>query len=516
RVEAVVDRVNTTGTVWLGLTVGCAQCHDHKYDPISQKEYYRLFAFFNSDVEEDVPAPLPHRDEEFAREQAEFERKADELTRAVRQRREQLAKLQAEWEKDLNPEAAAKLPEDIQAILKLPAAMRSAGQKKALADHFARSDAELARRQKALAAHRKAAPQPALAQVLKLGPPRKTHVMARGDFLRPGEEVRPGTPAVLPPMPDGPNPTRLDLANWIVSPENPLTARVTVNWVWQKYFGRGLVETLEDFGTRSTPPSHPELLDWLAGEFKDRGWGVKDLHRLIVTSATYRQSSKDRPELRGRDPRNVLLARQARLRLSAEAVRDSALAASGLLAPVIGGPSVRPPQPPGVSELTYAGSAKWVESRGPDRYRRGLYIWFQRTSPFPMLMTFDAPDSNVCAVRRERSNTPLQALTLLNDVAFVECAQALGRRIAGEEPGGVAERVAYGFRLCVAREPTSAERARLVRLFGELRALAAADPAGAAELAGPHRPPGADPAEAAAWAALARALLNLDEFVTRE
>jgi hypothetical protein len=223
------------------------------------------------------------------------------------------------------------------------------------------------------------------------------------------------------------------------------------------------------------------------------------------------------PELLRRDPLNVLLARQGRHRLEAECVRDAALAASGLLVPAVGGPSVRPPQPPGIAELTYAGSARWVESTGPDRYRRGLYTWFQRTSPYPTLMTFDAPDSNLCCVRREKSNTPLQALALLNDTVFVECAQALGRRIVGELPrAGTEQRVRHGFRLCLGRAPTAAEVKRLTLLYGDLLALAKERPDEAARLTGKVRPAGVPAPEAAAWVALARALMNLDEFVTRE
>jgi hypothetical protein len=369
------------------------------------------------------------------------------------------------------------------------------------------------------------------AQTITLGSPRPTHVLIRGDFLRPGITVEPGTPAVLPPLHSSSagakTPTRLDLARWIARPDNPLTPRVLVNWVWHKYFGRGLVPTLDDFGTQGEPPSHPELLDHLAGEFVApsplpspskggegwvRGWSLKSLHKHILMSATYRQSSRVTPELLRRDPLNVLLARQARLRLEAETVRDVTLAASGLLTRAIGGPSVRPPQPPGISELTYANSARWIESKGVDRYRRGLYIWFQRTSPYPMLMTFDAPDSNVCCVRRERSNTPLQALTLLNDTVFVECARALGRRIAART-GRDEERLRHAFRLCLTREPTASELSRLLRLFEELRTLCRANPKEATRLAGATE---RDPVEIAAWVALARTLLNLDEFVTRE
>jgi hypothetical protein len=479
RVAAVVDRVSTTGKVWLGLTVGCAQCHDHKYDPISHREFYQLLAFFNSDREADITAPLPGEEEKLKKEQAAFEAAKAKLQAAVDEAK------------------AEKLP-----------------------------DAELKKREQALAAHLKKAPAVSKAMTLALGPARPTHVMIRGDFLRKGVEVKPGTPAALQNSVLGGG-TRLDLAKWLVSPGNPLTARVTVNWVWAKYFGRGLVATPEDFGTQGEQPSHPELLDWLASEFVEPSlasggrqppeWSLKRLHKLIVTSATYRQSSAARPELLAKDLLNVLLARQSRLRLEAEIVRDGALAASGLLNRTVGGPSVRPPQPPGISELTYANSARWVESTGPERYKRGMYIWFQRTSPYPMLMTFDSPDSNVCAVRRERSNTPLQALTLLNDAVFVECAQALARRVLTEKAEDpVCDQIEHAFRLCLGRDPTDAEARRLGELLREFKALAAKDPAGAAKLVGPHKPRGVPAAEAAAWVALARTLLNLDEFVTRE
>jgi hypothetical protein len=346
---------------------------------------------------------------------------------------------------------------------------------------------------------------------------RPTHVHIRGDFLRKGDTVRPGTPSALHPFgPSGDSPTRLDLARWLTDPANPLTARVTVNRDWRHLFGRGLVASVDDFGTRGELPSHPELLDWLATEFVAGGWSRKAMIRLMVTSATYRQSSRARPDLDDRDPNNVWLARQCRVRLEAEVLRDIALAASGLLVPSVGGPSVRPPQPAGISELTYADSARWAESIGPDRYRRGLYTWLQRTSPYPTLVTFDAPDSNVCTARRERSNTPLQALTLLNDTAFFECARALGRRaIDGSSGGDTEARLRHAFTVCLAREPSDGELAILARLLEGLRRSAEEHPGDAAKLVGPTGP-GVDAAESAAWIALARVLLNLDEFVTRE
>lgn len=477
RVEAVVDRVNTTARVFMGLTLGCAQCHDHKYDPFSQREYYQLFAFFDSDVEVNLPAPSPQQEQDYQRLKTEHDKQRQALLLLVDEEKK-----------------------------KLPANLDEAEKKKRLAAVQAK-----------VTAHDKTAPQLPQAQTLALGKQRKTHVMIRGDFLRKGVEVQASMPAVLSAAPVAPgSPDRLRLAKWIASPENPLTSRVLVNNVWQKYFGRGLVPTLDDFGTQGERPSHPELLDWLAVEFQ-RTWDVKALHRLIVTSATYRQSSALRPELLQRDPLNVLLARQNRLRLDAELVRDQALAASGLLTRTVGGPSVRPPQPPGVSELTYAGSARWVESQGPDRYRRGLYIWFQRTSPYPLLMTFDAPDGNVACVRRERTNTPLQALTILNDAVFVECAQALGKRLLDETPKAApSERIAHAFRLVFGRAPSTAEQTRLVRLHETLYALCAAQPREAEKLLGNYRVQGVPAAEAAAWMALARTVLNLDEAIVRE
>ncbi|MBM4068710.1 MAG: DUF1553 domain-containing protein [Planctomycetes bacterium] len=468
RVEACFDRVATTAKAFLGLTLGCAQCHDHKYDPFSQREFYEFFAFFNSDEEVDVPAPLPGDQAAYDQARAAFDRKKKELESAIAARMKSLKK------QDL------------------------------------KDDKKLTELSKALKAHEKTAPTVAQVSTLALGKGRTTQVMIRGDFLRPGIEVQPSTPAVLHTLQAKARPTRMDLASWIVDPANPLTPRVIVNWAWHRYFGRGLVVTLEDFGTQGEKPSHPDLLDFLAKEFM-RGWSLKKLHRLIVTSATYKQSSRYRPVLLARDPANVLLARQNRLRLEAEILRDNALAVSGVLQLRLGGPSVRPPQPTGVSDLTYAGTARWVESKGPDRYRRGMYTWFQRTSPYPMLMTFDAPDGVVCCVRREKSNTPLQALTLMNDTAFVECAQALARRVLASK----GDRIDTLFHLGLARSPSAAEHEELTRLHQELTVTARANPREAARLLGSH-PESAAAAEAAVWVALARAIMNLDEFVTRE
>jgi uncharacterized protein DUF1553 len=285
---------------------------------------------------------------------------------------------------------------------------------------------------------------------------------------------------------------------------------VVVNRMWQEFFGRGIVRTSDDFGTQGEKPTHPELLDWLASEFRDRGWSRKQMHRLIVTSAAYRQSSATRKELSERDPENTLISRQTRLRLPAELVRDVALSASGLLSTTIGGPSVRPPQPAGVAELRY-GNGKWIESTGADRYRRGLYIQFQRTAPYPQLMNFDAPDSNVACTRRSRSNTPLQALNLLNDPVFFESAQSLALRILRNEANS---RIDQAFRLCLARDPNSRERERLAKYVDEQETYFETNPKSAQALM--PMTTGAKSSEAAAWVAASRVLMNTDEFIVRE
>jgi hypothetical protein len=288
-----------------------------------------------------------------------------------------------------------------------------------------------------------------------------------------------------------------------------------MNRVWQHYFGLGLVETENDFGTQGTPPSHPELLDWLATEFIARGWSMKEMHRLIVTSATYRQASRVRPELTTIDPRNRFLARQNRVRLDAELVRDAALTSSGLLTRTVGGPSVFPPQPQGVYSFTQI-PKDWKAATGPDRYRRGLYTYFWRSAPHPGLTVFDAPESNTTCTRRNRSNTPLQALTLLNDQAYLEFAQGLAARVQAESQGTDDERLAYAFHLCLTRQPTAGERETLSRLLDQQLNSLRKNPDEARALASSQLPKDADVPRYAAWTMVARALLNLDEFITRE
>jgi hypothetical protein len=351
-----------------------------------------------------------------------------------------------------------------------------------------------------LKAHQRRAPQYREEQVMQLGSRTNapaTFVHIRGDFLNRGEEVQAGVLRVLNPFqPRASAADRLDLARWIVSPENPLTARVAVNHLWQHLFGRGIVNTPDDFGTRGEPPSHPELLDWLASEFRERGWSRKALIRLMVMSSTYRQASHARADLAERDPQNVLLARQNRLRVEAEIVRDLFLDAGGLLHREVGGTSIYPPIPEDVKAAGYGVGGPWIETEAPERHRRGLYVANRRTVPYPVAMTFDQANANECVARRERSNTPLQPLALLNNPVFAECSEALAQRM--ETSGGdTRAKIELGFRACLGRAPSRGEMNRLEQLMSEEKKRARAT-------------------ESQAWRALAEVLLNLDEFLTRE
>ena len=714
RVEAVVDRVNTTGTVWMGLTVGCAQCHQHKYDPISQREYYELFAFFNNQDEPTLPVPTPEqtialkeldrqiaeaekplkaRDAEFAKGLEAWETemtrqlqgaavwtvlKATELSSengsvlalqdtdaifvdfsgpdndtfvvtanfplenvtAIRLEalthnslpnkgpgratngnfvlsefevlqkpgtagdfaRVQLRHAVADHSQDSHPVTAAidgdkqksgwainvkggklnvdreaiffpadpisakngsqirfllhhnsgskytlghfrlsvsdapaeslMIPEPIRRILAKPKDKRTKAEADQLVAAYRETDAErkpLADKVAKLRQDRaELAKQIPTTMILReRAKPRETHIHVRGDFLNHGAEVSSGVPSVLPPLEsESPIPNRLEFAEWLFEPDHPLTARVTVNRIWQRYFGLGLVETENDFGLQGSPPTHPELLDWLASEFmglprtKGEGpspeaWSMKALHRLIVTSATYRQSSKIRPELLERDPRNRLLARQTRMRMEAEVVRDASLAASGLLSAKMHGPGVHPPQPEGIYVLTQQ-KKPWPDEKGLDRYRRAVYTYFWRSSPYPMLVTFDASDANTACTRRPRSNTPLQALTLANDQAFVEMAQALAIKILAEAPAYPEGRLREAFHRAYSREPSEEELNVLLPFVEKQQKHFESDP-NAAGLAAPKQlPKNITTAEAATWAAVARVILNLDEFITRE
>jgi hypothetical protein len=408
-----------------------------------------------------------------------------------------------------NP-VADPLPARVRAILSIPANKRTPAQVDTVFDYWRTTMSEWkeanARIEALWRQHPKGASQLVLEAQQK---PRETHVLKRGDFLKPAAAVTPGVPAFLHQLPKDAPLNRRTFARWLGARNSPTTARVLVNRAWQAFFGTGIVSTPEDFGTQGDKPSHPELLDWLAVEFMERGWSRKELHKLIVMSATYRQSSRVTPELLERDPQNRLLARGPRFRADAEVVRDVALTASGLLDEKVGGPSVYPPLPgfmllPPVSY----GPKTWKESTGPDRYRRALYTFRFRSLPYPALQAFDAPNGDFACVCRSRSNTPLQALTALNEPVFLECARALGQKTLAEGGATDADRLTYAFRRCVARRPSAEESAELLALLKKEKDRFARP--------GVKRPDGVTSADAAAWTVVARVLLNLDETVTKE
>ncbi len=710
-VEYVVDRVETTATVFLGLTLGCARCHDHKYDPLSQREFYQVFAYFNNVPERGkavkygnspplVRAPTREQREQLARLEAELARAESDwaglgarLDAAQRQWEEAgAAKAPADWniedrllvrlprdggtlgrrvleagdvgnfgyldkfsialrvnprgprggtlvsrmadtaraegysvgleggrvqvnlvkrwlddalrveteralepgrwyhvlvtydgsrvadgvkvyidgrpEKlkvhldDLNQDFRTREPlrvgggggpagrfdgridevrvyrdrlspeeagvvacaDPVAAIAALPPAKRTAQQSRKVRAYFLAKSAPAPLRQAwgrvvGLRRQRERLVEsfPTSMVMQEMPVPRETHLLLRGQYDRPGPKVAPGVPASLTPLPAGAANNRLGLARWLVDPANPLTARVAVNRYWEAYFGTGLVKTAEDFGTQGEWPSHPELLDWLATEFVRTGWDVKAMQRLIVTSATYRQSSRATPELLRRDPDNRMLARGPRFRLPAETVRDQALAVSGLLAERVGGPSVKPYQPDGLwRELA---DTKYVRSRGADLYRRSLYTFWKRTVAPPEMMTFDAAGREACTVRRARTNTPLQALTLMNDVTYVEAARVLAQRVMREAGPTPEARLTLAFRLATARPPRPAELRVLVGNFEGHLAQYRADRDAALKLLGAGEAPRderLDPGELAAYTATANLILNLDEVVTKE
>jgi mono/diheme cytochrome c family protein len=724
RVNQVMDRVNTTGTVWLGTTLDCARCHNHKYDPFSMKDYYQIFAYFNNTPVEvrnpsgkgvsfdfygpkmDLPLPDAERKRldglraQLAKKEAETKAVAKEVAVELKSWEARMRKAMGttpQWETmeivafessapekhevledgslllpgkspqnavytvraktDLAKVAAIKLetlthdklpskgpgrnelagrpnfvlqelevaraidagngetlkklspvnptadffqanfkPEklfdgktkdrqngwaiagefskdhwvsfglaepiegdagvelvftltqnygggrtigrmrfsaiagepgqfdltpEIAAILKKGKPSRK--EKKQLREHFEKSHPKLTklRAEEADLKKRIDAIKPATTLVMvEMDEQRKTHIMKRGEYLSPGREVGMGTPDVLHPLSGNAPKNRLGFAKWLVDRENPLVARVTVNRWWAEIMGRGIVATLEDFGTQSEPPTHPKLLDWLAVEFMDKGWSMKRLHKTIVMSATYRQASCVTEELRQRDPDNRLCARGPRFRLSAEQIRDNGLAVAGLLSTKMGGEPIMPYQPPGLWRQTGRNEPKWVESPNEDRFRRGIYIVYRRAAPYPSMVNFDAPDRSSCVVKRPRTNTPLQALTLLNDPAYVEMALALANRIMNDHDAmSVEDRVRYGIRMCLAREAKKAEVDELAKVFASELELFSKDAATVKELMNSSNrwkpAKGVNQAELAAWFTVANILLNLDETVTK-
>jgi hypothetical protein len=681
RWNMLIDRVNTTATVWLATSVGCAQCHDHKYDPITQKEFYQLLAFFESSDEPQIPAPTPEDAQRRGVLEAELAKARAELGADT----PALAKAQADWERrqgtvaawtvadgkataaegtklakrkdgawlatkpaasdtytltftasgpvralqldvltdpslpsggpgaagngnfvlseirlaasgkpvalsapsadfsqdgwpvtnaidgkddtgwavqpetgkphsalfrlaeavsgeltvtlvcrsphaqhligcfrlsttgDGDPQRGLAVPADIAAIL--AKTQRSDGERKRLGDHwravapeFADARARVAKAEEGL---RKSPQTTAMVLQEKANAGRPSAIVhPRGGWLAKGEPVQADVPKALPPLPDAEHANRLSLARWLVSGDNPLTARVIANRYWEQFFGRGIVETSEDFGLKSGKPSHPELLDWLAREFVAQGWSVKKLHRLIVTSATYRQGARVTAAKLERDPYNRLLSHASRQRLEAELVRDNALAIAGLLSAKVGGPSVMPFQPDGVWNVPYSGD-RWSISEGDDRHRRGIYTFWRRSSPYPSFISFDAPSREFCTLRRARTNTPLQALTVLNDPVYVEAAQALARRMAADGGDAPAQRLTLGFRLCTGRAPAAGDLAPLTALYERQAKRYGDDHKAATAFAGGDAG-SADVAKLAALTTVANVLLNLDETITKE
>jgi hypothetical protein len=439
RTTRILDRATTVAETWLGLTLGCTQCHSHPYDNIKQREFYQLVAFFNN---------------------------ADD---------------------DLNGTDTSDPTIDTGATIQVTATGDGQGAQVGASILHERTQNR-----------------------------RPNYLFQRGDFLNPdtSDPLVGGTPAVLPPLtPRGAKPDRLDLARWLVDSKNPLTPRVQVNTIWYDLFGRGIVASLDDFGARAQFPSHPELLDWLAGDFVKNGWKRKRVIKEIVMSAVYRQDSTVRSE--ANDPDNIWLYRQNRIRVDAEIVADINLSAAGLLAAKMGGPSAFPPLPSELRNVVRGGFV-WPDTTGEDRYRRGVYTFHKRLFPYPNLDVFDWPSASVTTTGRQRTDTPLQALATLHSELFVEASQGLARRVQMERPGNLHDQLVWAFRLATARAPTDVEVSQLNALFAKEKDRFAADPQAAVAVVGTFMPSGAAPADAAAWVVVASAILNLDEIINRE
>jgi len=574
QVVYAVERASTTGTVFMGLTLGCAQCHEHKYDPISQEEFYSFYAFFNSvDGEKgaqghDIPLP-PLLVLSTPQQAAQAQQLAGDLETLDKTIATELARVklpapleptgtavesdsldpppppqpttedpdahfdrQARWEFHARKHLLEKLPKEIRKLVELDGDRRDDKQKKTLADHFIRYGYSSARkifaplneRHKQLSDRQsKLKSQTPTTMVMKeMAEPRPAFLLLRGDFQQKGIRVKANVPAIFKALPEGAPRNRLGLARWLVDPEHPLTARVAVNRLWTRFFGSGLVRTPEDFGVRGEFPTHPGLLDWLAVEFMRIGWNVKALQKQIVMSATYRQASRYDPAIVLTDPYNRLLTRQNRFRLSAESIRDVALASGGLLDDRIGGPSVYPFQPAGY--YSDKGRWKWPQSTGRDLYRRGIYTFWRRTTTFPSFQIFDAPTRETCTVVRPRTNTPLQALVTLNERTFVQSAHGLAVRVLrGTAQSDLSDtsdksRLEAAFRIVVGRRPEKSEQVILGRILEEQLKHFGQDQAAAKALIaqGTTSAKGLDPAVLAAWTSMANVLLNLDEAITRE
>lgn len=538
------DRMETTATTWLGLTMNCAQCHDHKYDPITMRDYYSLLDGFNRVPESGTPQYFSSRirvaapflelpNESWLQRQSELQAV---VTGAEEQIRAATAVDFDKWQRHVGtagalPDGGA-IPEALRLLLSKPASERSMAEEAAVQTELRKlfdqkvlptlKDRVPAIGQREDAVRRLAefrADQLPRVMIMSDAQPRETRILNRGEYLTPGEKVEFSTPAFLPPLPPDAPRNRLGFARWLVSGEHPLTARVQVNRMWQYFFGTGLVRTSEDLGVQSEYPEHLPLLDWLATEFPSRGWSIKQMHRLIVSSATYRQSSRVTPELYQRDPENRLLARASRFRMPAMILRDWALAAAGLLEERIGGPPVYPYQPDGIWEslaITKERDFTYPSSSGADLYRRSLYTFWRRTVGPANI--FDASNRQACRVRQTPTSTPLHALTTLNDPTWVEAARVLAERCL-LEAADTDSRLTAAFRRVAGRVPSAADMTVLRRLLQRQQDLYESDPEAAKVLLTTGAAPRSNAireTEHAAWTAVCLAMLNLDEVLVRQ
>ena len=544
----LTDRVRAIGAAWLGQTTGCAQCHDHKFDPITSRDFYTLGAFF-ADIQEPI---LGRREDGMIVGTPEEHRRLAELDATLAEAKKkfdaivpQLDAAQQQWEADivaykvtlpellpdLPPEAKASdaeknVAKQVAASLAKEPAKRDNNDKNRLRDYFRAKVAKLFQPERDGLAkaekERKEFYEPLAKCLVSVhsDKPRTVRLLPRGNWMdETGEAVKPAFPAYLPqPKIEGREPNRLDLAQWLVSRDNPLTARVVMNRLWKQFFGTGLSKVLDDVGAQGEPPVNPELLDWLACEFMDSKWDMKHMVRTIVTSDAYKQTSVATPQLAAADPYNRELARQSTFRVDAECVRDAALSVSGLLVRTIGGPSVKPYQPEGYWENLNFPTRTYPNDTGEKQYRRGLYTWWQRSFLHPSMLAFDAPSREECCAERNRSNIPQQALVLLNDPSYVEAARSLAARILEECSGSPEERMAWAWGQVLQRLPRVEEMETVMPLLRQHIEQYKADPAAAESLLKTGltaAPPDVDKSELAAWTHVSRVLLNLHETITR-
>ncbi len=527
RIEYVFDQIETLGTVWLGMTFNCCRCHDHKYDQLTRRDYYGLFAFFNQtqvdggggdpQTKPNLELPNDEQKTQLAKLDDEVQTGAEDLDY------QEDSFFPRDFGKSAaDSPAAAKLPDKVKNALKKSAVSRNRNDLAEIEKEVAKPNPEHAKLLKAQIAvvDKRDAVSKAIPRVMimeDMAKPRKTFMLEKGLYDKPRDEVTASVPAVLPALPKGAAINRLSLARWVVAPENPLPARVTVNRFWQQFFGIGLVKTPEDFGTQSEFPPHRDLLNWLAAEFVRSGWDVKALCRQIVTSAAYRQSSKVSPALRERDPENRLMARGPRFRMPAWMIRDQALAASGLLVAKIGGPAVKPYQPPGVWEEATFGNKRYSQDKDDALHRRSLYTFWRRIiGPTEF---FDSATRQTCTVKQLRTNSPMHALTTLNDVTFVEASRVLAERILTSASSAPDARIEFAVRCVMVRKPSPEEKTVLLGSLERLRKEFAADPVSAKKYLQNgefKRNDKLDPVEHAAYAAVCLLILNLDEALTKE